>query len=517
MKPTPPPLAFLDTETTGLHVERGHQPWEVGLVLWDQVGRRVVGESYWQLPVNEHAADPEALAMNGWHERRFPTEKLTPRAVFAKELHGLVAGLPLVGANPAFDERMLAPIFHRWGPDHCTPWHYRPVDIEATMFGFFHGRRDALAPFDGLLDDGTPVVAYQLPESPGRPHGSPRPWAYPATRTRSTRLWATHGGRSPSGRPSPRWPRASSRRKDPTMGETTGIAWTDHTFNPWWGCVKIDAPADEPSECDHCYADDQSKRFGFNEGGGNGPNLWGKDSDRRFFGDKHWNEPRKWDRLAAEAGVTDVVFCASMADVFEARDDLDEHRARLWELIEETPNLVWQLLTKRPEQVVRRVPPSWMDSWPSNAGLGVSAGTQRSADLRVPRLLGIDAPIPFRFLSCEPLLTAVDLTHIDTRDRVDGMYWINALTGRNTDMGRPCADVRSVDWVIVGGESGGKHRAMDLDWARSLVAQCRTHQVPVFFKQTGGRFGGEHTLDGETIQEFPLDLGARHDQAVTLG
>ena len=79
------------------------------------------------------------------------------------------------------------------------------------------------------------------------------------------------------------------------MGQDTAIAWTDHTFNPWWGCERV-SPG-----CQHCYAETFAKRTG--------NAVWGKNADRRFFGDKHWNEPRKWDRAAAEAGRPALVFC----------------------------------------------------------------------------------------------------------------------------------------------------------------------------------------------------------------
>src|SRR5579859_1859246 len=122
------------------------------------------------------------------------------------------------------------------------------------------------------------------------------------------------------------------------MAANSKISWTDHTFNPWWGCVKV-SPA-----CDHCYAESFSKRVG--------QNIWGVDSPRRFFGDKHWTEPLKWNRDALkDFGRPARVFCASMADVFEVRDDLIPHRIRLFDLIKDTPNLLWNLLTKRAQEV----------------------------------------------------------------------------------------------------------------------------------------------------------------------
>lgn len=305
-----------------------------------------------------------------------------------------------------------------------------------------------------------------------------------------------------------------------TMAEKTAIGWTDHTFNPWWGCVKI-SPA-----CDSCYAERDAHRYGFADGGGNGPELWGPGSERRRLSEKAWAKPLRWDAAAAEAGRKALVFCASMADVFEARDDLDPERARLWELIEQTPNLIWLLLTKRPEQVLRRVPQRWIPgteagcedpscgeapldhAWPENVWIGTTVEDQARAELRIPRLLSIPAPV--RFLSCEPLLGPVDLTHMDVEGRLEDAYWINALSGRNTDMGRPCRDAPSVGWVIIGGESGPGFRPMELEHARSLAAQARAAGVPVYFKQVSGpRSGAPGPEDLEKLKAWPPEAGER--------
>lgn len=235
------------------------------------------------------------------------------------------------------------------------------------------------------------------------------------------------------------------------MSEKTGIAWTDHTFNPWWGCVRV-SPG-----CENCYAERDSKRYGFN--------LWGPTTDRRFFGDKHWNEPRKWDREAmAKLGRPARVFCASMADVFEDRRDLDEPRARLFRLVEETPNLHWQLLTKRPENARALVPAEWnRRGWPPNAWFLFTAEDQAHFDKRWPEAAGIDAVV--KGVSYEPALGAITF-------------------------GRPLRDPRGIDWVIVGGESGpasGDHRArpFDVAWAQAAIAECKSAGVAVFTKQLG--------------------------------
>src|SRR5688500_18924379 len=121
------------------------------------------------------------------------------------------------------------------------------------------------------------------------------------------------------------------------MGKNSKIEWTNHTFNPWWGCTRVSAA------CKHCYAEAWAKRVG--------KKVWGPKAPRRFFGDAHWAGPLKWNREAEEGGIRARVFCASMADVFEARKDLQEPRAQLWKLIEKTPHLDWLLLTKRPHKI----------------------------------------------------------------------------------------------------------------------------------------------------------------------
>ena len=103
------------------------------------------------------------------------------------------------------------------------------------------------------------------------------------------------------------------------MGENTAIEWAHHTFNPWWGCEKVS------ESCKHCYAETWAKRVGH---GSTKPALWGPSSERRMFGERHWNEPLRWDQAAAAAGERHRVFAASMGDVFEDRAELTEPRLR---------------------------------------------------------------------------------------------------------------------------------------------------------------------------------------------
>lgn len=252
------------------------------------------------------------------------------------------------------------------------------------------------------------------------------------------------------------------------MGTQTAIGWTDHTFNPWMGCTKV-SPA-----CDHCYAEAIGKRTGRVQ--------WGDDAERVPTSDSYWRNPLKWNVAAEGEGRRHRVFCASMADVFEVgKDGLSPLRSRLFDLIERTPWLDWQLLTKRPENA-RVLTSCWGNLWSvHNAWLGTTVENQEYADLRIPYLVDTGARV--RFLSCEPLLGPIDLSP-----------WL-----RSPDI------TPWIDWVIVGGESGPGHRPLNLDHARQIRDQCVESGVPFFFKQVGGRTptAGGHLLDGRTWNEFP--------------
>jgi protein gp37 len=276
------------------------------------------------------------------------------------------------------------------------------------------------------------------------------------------------------------------------VGEQTAIEWCEHTFNPWWGCSRV-SPG-----CTHCYAETFAHRLGLT--------VWGKTADRRFFGDAHWAEPLKWNAAAQIGGRSHRVFCASMADVFEIRPtaeaslDLERERAKLWDLIGRTPWLDWQLLTKRPENVRWLVPWEAGDpdgppagQWPANVWLGVTVEDQARADERIPVLLNLQLHyrIPVVFLSCEPLLEAVEL--------------------------EPWTPL--IDWVIVGGESGPEARPMDRGWAAAIRDSCAHHDVPLFMKQAGSKLAktwGTSTAKGDRLEDMPADFQIRQFPEVAL-
>lgn len=226
------------------------------------------------------------------------------------------------------------------------------------------------------------------------------------------------------------------------MGETTAISWCDHTFNPVWGCAKV-SPG-----CDHCYAEAWDKRTGGAH--------WGAGAPRRTFGDKHWNEPRRWNAAAEKAGVRRRVFCASMADVFD-NEWPEGEREKLWPLIRETPHLVWLLLTKRIGNTAKMLPADWGDGY-ANVWLLATIVNQEEAERDGPKLARTPALV--RGWSVEPMLGPID---IDA-----------ALSG-----------LRNPDWIICGGESGGKARPMHPRWASGLRDQCTDAGIAFHFKQWG--------------------------------
>lgn len=263
------------------------------------------------------------------------------------------------------------------------------------------------------------------------------------------------------------------------MSEKTSISWTDHTFNPWWGCQKV-SPA-----CDHCYAERDAKRFA------PGRVLWGVGSERRTFDEKHWNGPRLWNERARRDGKRMRVFCASMADVFDKDAPVGE-RDRLWHLILETPNLDWLLLTKRIGNARSMLPKEWLrtpiygelPNWPHNLRIGATFCNQQEVNRDMHKLLGLACP---NFVSLEPLLGSINLVHIErTPPDSDWTYIDNALTGFQANKNGGY-DGKRVDWVIAGGESGPHARPTPVPWLRSIVQQCKAAGVPVHVKQLGAQ------------------------------
>ncbi|PIF29385.1 protein gp37 [Acidovorax sp. 56] len=262
------------------------------------------------------------------------------------------------------------------------------------------------------------------------------------------------------------------------MSENTKIEWCDHTFNPWEGCQKV-SPG-----CDNCYAEARNTRFG----GGTAIN-WGPGAPRRRTSATNWALPKRWDAQAdafmTQHGHRQRVFCASLADVFDNAVPV-QWRRDLFDLIAATPNLDWLLLTKRIGNARSLYSEAYLDSaraWPDNVWIGATIVNQAEADRDIPKLL--DVPARVHFLSMEPLLGPVDLTHIEVFSGDAEIYPLKGTTDCVDDEGAPTDDVPALDWVIVGGESGPGTRPMHPDWARSLRDQCADAGVPFLFKQWG--------------------------------
>jgi protein gp37 len=253
------------------------------------------------------------------------------------------------------------------------------------------------------------------------------------------------------------------------MGETTKIEWCDATFNPWVGCQKVSAG------CKSCYA---SVGTTARVSASRGLPLWGgEESTRQITSLANWRKPIRWNKEAAAAGASKLVFCASLADVFEDRDDLLVPRARLYALISETPWLTWLLVTKRPQNADRMLraaaglplalTPTLGNPWLRNIWLGTTCEDQANADERLPHLIAVPAAV--RFVSYEPAIGPVVF-----RDYLaPGDHAFKAG--------------RAIDWVIVGGESGHGARPFSLNWALSTIEQCRWGGAAPFVKQLGSR------------------------------
>lgn len=302
------------------------------------------------------------------------------------------------------------------------------------------------------------------------------------------------------------------------MAETT-IEWTatrlpdgttlpGYTFNPWIGCARVS------KGCQFCYAETlMDTRYGRVE--------WGVHGTRVRTSVAYWRKPLTWNRQAERDGVRRKVFCASLADVFEDREELGPWRGDLLDLIYRTPHLDWLLLTKRPENVVPLIHAAvvdllenpavtavaqestaatcleWLDgSPPANVWIGTSVEHQQAADERIPHLLRIPATV--RFLSCEPLLGPVYLTVVCEKKWEDGGIFIDALTGdrwKKDGFDCPLDKTGQIHWVIVGGESGQGARPMHPNWARSLRGQCQAAGVAFHFKQWGAWIPREQIAD----------------------
>ncbi len=239
------------------------------------------------------------------------------------------------------------------------------------------------------------------------------------------------------------------------MSIASTIEWTDATWNPVRGCVKI-SPG-----CKFCYAERFAERFRGVRG-----HPYESGFDLRLVPGK-LTEPLRWK-------ASRRIFVNSMSDLFQEGVPTD-YIVRVGKVIAEADWHIYQILTKRHERMNELLtgPLNWLAMLP-HVWFGVSVEDKSYGLRRIEALRRTPARV--RFLSIEPLLE---------------------------DLGK--LDLTAIDWVIVGGESGPGARPMNQDWVISIFRQCREFGVPFFFKQWGGPRKHEtgRKLKGRIYSEFP--------------
>ena len=291
------------------------------------------------------------------------------------------------------------------------------------------------------------------------------------------------------------------------MADRTSISWTDASWNPLSGCSRVS------EGCRNCYAEGMAARF-------NKPGQWGEGlatmvrtpdgkAAPRWTGEVRFNEgaldqPLRWRKRRR-------IFVNSTSDLFHEAVP-DEWIDKVFAVMALSPQHTFQILTKRPERMREYMQPfdqRRADSlgkmvvglgyigplealrWPlPNVWLGVSVEDQVTADVRIPYLLATPAAV--RFISAEPLLGPLDLNNIH---RSQGEY-IDALWCEETTEDDHLFSGATIDWVIVGGESGPRARPMHPDWVRKIRDQCTDAAVPFHFKQWGEWGHADHMGSG---------------------
>lgn len=241
------------------------------------------------------------------------------------------------------------------------------------------------------------------------------------------------------------------------MATKSTIEWTESTWNPVTGCTKVSAG------CLNCYAERMAKRL----------RAMGQPNYRNGFEvtcHEHALElPLGWRK-------PQTIFVNSMSDLFHEDIPFDFVR-RIFDVMQRAHWHRFQVLTKRAERLAALAPRL---PWPENVWMGV---TVESADYldRIDALRQTDAHI--KFLSLEPLLGPM-----------------------------PTLNLRHIDWVIVGGESGPGARELREEWVTPLRDQCLAREIPFFFKQWGGinKKKTGRQLQGRLYNEHPIETGRIH-------
>jgi protein gp37 len=242
------------------------------------------------------------------------------------------------------------------------------------------------------------------------------------------------------------------------MAETTGIAWTDSTWNPWVGCRPVSAG------CLHCYMERDQVRRGID------PHVVRRTSPRTF------NAPLRW-----PAG--NKVFVCSYSDFWI--EEADPWRADAWDVMRRRPDLIFQIPTKRPQRIMECLPADWGNGWP-NVWLGVTIEDVHVA-WRWESLLAVPAAI--RWISWEPAI---------------GPFPILPAMNR-------------IDWIVSGGESGPGARRADPQWFTDIAVWTRKNRIPLFHKQNGGTLKIDGAWGGDELMFYGAPMRIREFPKVPRG
>ena len=239
------------------------------------------------------------------------------------------------------------------------------------------------------------------------------------------------------------------------MGIKSIIQWTNATWNPWHGCIKV-SPG-----CKYCYMYRDKERYG-------------QDPTMVLRSKTAFNAPLKWHNGR-------MIFTCSWSDWFI--EEADDWRVEAWEIIRQTPQHTYQILTKRPERIRDNLP-EWFKNV-HNVWIGVSIENQNL----VKRLEYLKDLPCITYVSFEPLL--------------GGIEWTNSMN--------------TLDWCIIGGESGNemgkyRYRPMQIEWAENLIKGAGENNVPCFVKQLGtfqAKLLGFKDRHGGNINEWISSLQVR--------
>jgi protein gp37 len=232
------------------------------------------------------------------------------------------------------------------------------------------------------------------------------------------------------------------------------IEWTNKTWNPIIGCSHAS------KGCDNCYAEKMAGRLSnmkHTHSSYSKVVKWGQHPKTdMYYGLQKWNgqtkfvEKRLIDPYGYKKGT--MVFVCSMGDLFHETVK-EEWIDKVFEVITETPNIIYQVLTKRPKKAYLYFSNKEV---PYNVWFGITAENQENLEARLPYLNKINADT--RFVSFEPLLGPIDLFKLDHE---------------------------YINWIIVGGETGPKSRPTHPNWINSIVLFCTDLKVPLYFKSWG--------------------------------